>query len=67
MARKPVERLRPSARLQAVARPVDTYVRPAEQPVGPSDLGAFISDLLIGHVKVSFLICRIVKILVGCS
>jgi len=45
MARKPVERLRPSARLQAVARPVDTYVRPAEQPVGPSDLGAFISAI----------------------
>lgn len=40
-----VERLRPSARLQAVARPVETYVRPAAQPVGESDLGAFISAI----------------------
>ena len=40
-----VERLRPSAKLQAVARPVETYVRPAEQPVGQSDLGAFISAI----------------------
>ena len=42
MARKQVERLRPSARLQAVARPVETYVRPAEQPVAKSGLGEFI-------------------------
>ena len=40
-----VERLRPSAKLQAVARPVETYVRPAKEPVGPSDLGAFISAI----------------------
>ncbi len=45
MARKQVERLRPSAKLQAVARPVETYVRPAEQPVGQSDLGAFVSAI----------------------
>jgi len=42
MARKQVERLRPSARLQAVARPVETYVRPAEQPAPRSGLGEFI-------------------------
>ena len=42
MARKQVERLRPSARLQAVARPVETYVRPAEQPAPKSGLGEFI-------------------------
>ena len=42
MARKQVERLRPSARLQAVARPVETYVRPAEQPAAKSGLGEFI-------------------------
>ena len=48
MARKQVERLRPSARLQAVARPVETYVRPAEQPVGKSDLGAFIEAISPG-------------------
>lgn len=40
--RVPVERLRPSARLQAVARPVETYVRPAETPVQESELGAFV-------------------------
>ena len=40
-----VERLRPSARLQAVARPVETYVRPADQPVGESDLSSFISAI----------------------
>tara|TARA_B100001094_G_scaffold321543_1_gene369444 strand:+ start:2468 stop:5587 length:3120 start_codon:yes stop_codon:yes gene_type:complete len=45
MARKQVERLRPSAKLQAVARPVETYVRPAAQPVGQSDLGAFVSAI----------------------
>lgn len=42
MARKQVERLRPSARLQAVARPVETYVRPAEQPAPKTGLGEFI-------------------------
>lgn len=42
MARKQVERLRPSARLQAVASPVETYVRPAEQPAPKSGLGEFI-------------------------
>ena len=42
MARKQVERLRPSAKLQAVARPVETYVRPAEQPAPKSGLGEFI-------------------------
>jgi len=42
MARKQVERLRPSARLQAVARPVETYVRPAEQPAAKSGLGEFV-------------------------
>lgn len=46
--RTPVERLRPTARLQAVARPVETYVRPAEQPVGKSDLGAFIEAISPG-------------------
>ena len=45
MARKPVERLRPSARLQAVARPVETYVRPAEQPEARTGLGEFISAI----------------------
>jgi GH24 family phage-related lysozyme (muramidase) len=45
MARKPVERLRPSARLQAVARPVETYVRPAAQPEATTGLGEFISAI----------------------
>jgi len=45
MARKQVERLRPSARLQAVARPVETYVRPAAQPEATTGLGEFISAI----------------------
>ena len=40
--RVPVERMRPSARLQPTARPVETYVRPPEIPEQESELGAFI-------------------------
>ena len=40
--RVPVERMRPSARLQPTARPVETYVRPPELPEQESELGAFI-------------------------
>ena len=43
-----VERLRPSARLQTVARPVETYVRPAEVQVGESELGAFVRAISPG-------------------
>lgn len=43
-----VERLRPSARLQTVARPVETYVRPAEVQVGESELGAFVRAIAPG-------------------
>ncbi len=40
--RVPVERMRPSARLQPTARSVETYVRPPELPEQESELGAFI-------------------------
>jgi hypothetical protein len=40
--RVPVERMRPSTQLQAVARPVETYVRPPEIPAQESSLGAFV-------------------------
>ena len=40
--RVPVERLRSTTRLQAVAAPVETYVRPAELPAQESELGAFV-------------------------
>ena len=40
--RVPVERLRSTTRLQTVAAPVETYVRPAELPEQESELGAFV-------------------------
>ena len=40
--RVPVERLRSTTRLQTVAAPVETYVRPAELPAQESELGAFV-------------------------
>lgn len=50
MARKRVQvgRLRSPDQLQAVARPVETYVRPAEVPVQESELGAFVRAVAPG-------------------
>lgn len=40
--RVPVERMRPTTRLQSIASPVETYVSPPELPAQETELGAFV-------------------------